>query len=34
MQVNEITAIVNRNTNSYAARVANFEQIWIRGDFN
>ncbi len=33
-QVNEITAIVNRNTNSYAARVANFEQIWIRGDFN
>ena len=33
-QVNAITAIVNRNTDSYAARVANFEEIYNRGDFN
>jgi predicted chitinase len=33
-QVNAITAIVNRYTDSYAARVDNFTTIYNRGDFN
>ena len=33
-QVNAITAIVNKNTDSYAKRVANFEMLKSRGDLN
>jgi hypothetical protein len=33
-QVNAIAAIVNFRTDSYAARVANFEVINNRGNFN
>lgn len=33
-QVNAITAIVNLHTDSYAARVDNFNQIYNGGDFN
>ncbi|MFM0550047.1 chitinase [Paraburkholderia sediminicola] len=33
-QVNAITAIVNLNTDSYAARVSNFDTIYLRGDLN
>ncbi|RDK01853.1 glycoside hydrolase family 19 protein [Paraburkholderia lacunae] len=33
-QVNAITAIVNLNADSYAARVSNFNTIYSRGDFN
>ncbi|CAE6724489.1 chitinase [Paraburkholderia haematera] len=33
-QVNAITAIVNLSTDSYAARVNNFNAIYGRGDFN
>ncbi|WP_082079552.1 glycoside hydrolase family 19 protein [Cupriavidus basilensis] len=32
--VNAITAVVNLHTNSYAARVDNFNAIYDRGDFN
>ena len=32
-QVNAITAVVNLHTDSYAARVENFQAIWNRGDF-
>lgn len=32
-QVNAITAVVNLYTDSYAARVQNFQTIWNRGDF-
>ncbi|WP_419865688.1 glycoside hydrolase family 19 protein, partial [Burkholderia latens] len=33
-QVDEITAIINKKTDSYAKRVSNFEEIYKRGDLN